>query len=534
MVGLMLAMFLSALEQTIVAPALPTIGRSLADVQNLSWVVTAYLLSATAVTPLFGKLSDIHGRRGIMLIAIGIFVVGSIACALAPTMPLLIVARALQGLGGGGILPLGQTVIADLVPPRERARFQGYFAVVFVSASILGPVIGGFVTDRFHWSLIFWINVPLGALALALTDRALRRLPRHDRPHRLDVVGAMLMVAAAIALMLALTWGGALYPWGSAPVLGLIVASGIFWGLFSWRLLRAPEPFIPPAVLRDRVVAAVTAAGFFGVGTIVGLSIYLPLYLQLVLGLSASASGAVLITFMAGTVVGAFVAARLLARLHRYKRVPAAGIVLAIGALAIFAALPARLSVAEVTMLLAVAGIGLGPLYPVTTTLVQNAVVPHHVGTATGTLNFFRLLGGAMIVTAFGAIILGAVHGGMPVLDRLEAVRHASSDFSAEFRWIFIAAAAFLTAALVAVMLAPERPLRGHAAGRRVGPDRALRNRPGGFSSWQVCSFRPCGAGTPVPICGSHSDESIVRPRGRLRRASDHDRCRRGAEPSRL
>jgi MFS family permease len=216
-------------------------------------------------------------------------------------------------------------------------------------------------------------------------------------------------------------------------------------------------------VLHDRVVASVTAAGFFGVGSIIGLSIYLPLYLQLVLGLSASASGAVLITFMGGTVVGAFVAARMLARLHRYKRVPAAGIVLAIGALAIFAWLPARLSVAEVTMLLTVAGIGLGPLYPVTTTLVQNAVVPHHVGTATGTLNFFRLLGGAMIVTTFGAIILGAVHGGMPVLDRLEAVRHASSDFSGEFRWIFIAAAAFLAAALVAVLLAPERPLRGHA-----------------------------------------------------------------------
>jgi MFS family permease len=166
---------------------------------------------------------------------------------------------------------------------------------------------------------------------------------------------------------------------------------------------------------------------------------------------------------MAGTVVGAFVAARLLARLHRYRRVPAGGIVLAIGTLAIFAALPARLSVGQVAALLAVAGVGLGPLYPMTTTLVQNAVVPHHVGTATGTLNFFRLLGGAIIVTAFGAIILSAVHGGTPVLDRLEAVRHASGDFSAEFRWIFIAAAGLLAAALVAIILAPERPLRGHA-----------------------------------------------------------------------
>ncbi|HEY1545819.1 MAG TPA: MFS transporter, partial [Xanthobacteraceae bacterium] len=206
--GIMLAMFLSALEQTIVAPALPTLGRVLGDVENLPFVVTAYLLAATAVTPLFGKFADIHGRRLALLIAVAVFIVGSIACALAPSMGALIAGRALQGLGGGGILPIAQTIIADLLSPRERPIYQSYSAVMFTASSILGPVLGAFLTDYVHWSLIFWINVPMGAIALVMTDRALRKLPRHERPHRLDFLGAALMVAAALVLMIALAWGG--------------------------------------------------------------------------------------------------------------------------------------------------------------------------------------------------------------------------------------------------------------------------------------------------------------------------------------
>src|ERR1700734_4302034 len=181
--GIMLAMFLSALEQTIVAPALPAIGKSLGDVDDLSWVVTAYLLAATVATPLFGKLSDIHGRRAILLAAIGIFIVGSLACAVAPTLWLLVVGRGLQGFGGGGIIPLAQTIIADLLSPRERPMAQSYTSVMFMIASILGPVLGGVLTDHLHWSFIFWINLPLGAIAMVMTSRALRQLPRHDRPH---------------------------------------------------------------------------------------------------------------------------------------------------------------------------------------------------------------------------------------------------------------------------------------------------------------------------------------------------------------
>lgn len=472
-IGIMLAMFLSALEQTIVAPALPTIGRSLGDVENLSWVVTAYLLSTTLATTLFGKLSDIYGRRALMLISVSVFVVGSVACALAPTVWALVAARALQGLGGGGLLPLAQIVIADILSPRERPQVQSYSSVMFMTASILGPVLGGFLTDYVHWSMIFWINLPLGALALLMTNRALRRLPRHERPHRLDVIGAVLMVGAAVALLLALAWGGSAYGWGSPQILGLFGASATLWALFAWRLMRAPEPFIPPGMMREPVVGAIVVAGFFAIGTIIGLSIFMPLYMELVVGASASASGVVLIAFMGGATIGSLLAGRLLSRLDRYKRVPLAGLPLAIAVLAVFAIWPERFSTLEVAVLLAIGGLGMGTMYPTTTVLIQNAVPPHQVGTATGTLNFFRQLGGALVVAVFGAIVLGGLDahaGGALMLKRLSLGGGTAADFAVLFRWVFAAAASFLAAAAVAVLCTAERPLRGPAVRPQSAP----------------------------------------------------------------
>jgi len=470
--GIMLAMFLSALEQTIVAPALPTIGRSLSDVENLSWVVTAYLLSTTLATTLFGKLSDIYGRRALMLVSVSVFILGSAACALAPTLWALVAARALQGLGGGGILPLAQTVIADILSPRERPMVQSYSSVMFMSASILGPVLGGFLTDYVHWSMIFWINLPLGAIALLTTNRALKRLPRHERPHRLDILGAALMVAAAVALLLALSWGGSHYAWDSAPILGLIGLSVLLWVLFGWRLMTAPEPFIPLAMVREPVVGAIVVAGFFGIGTIIGLSIFMPLYIELVLGQSASGAGLALIAFMGGATIGSLTAGRLLARLHRYKRVPMVGLPVGIAMLVIFALWPDRLSITEVAALLVFGGLGMGTMYPTTTVLIQNAVLPHQFGTATGTLNFFRQLGGAVVVAVFGAIVLGGfdVHAAGPVvLERLSKAG-AAATFATQFRWVFIAAASFQAAAFVAVLCMVERPLRGPAVRPRSAP----------------------------------------------------------------
>ena len=214
--GLMLAAFLAALNQTIIATALPTIGRYFGDFENLSWIVTAYLLTSTAVAPLYGKLSDIWGRRAMILAAIGLFVAGSAAAAAAPDMIWLIIGRGLQGIGGGGILPLCQSVIADVVAPRERGRYQAYMGVVWVTSGVAGPVFGGFMAEHLHWSLIFWVNVPLGLGAALLTNIYLKNIPRHDRRHKLDVLGAGLMMASCIPLLLALTWGGTRYRLGVA------------------------------------------------------------------------------------------------------------------------------------------------------------------------------------------------------------------------------------------------------------------------------------------------------------------------------
>jgi EmrB/QacA subfamily drug resistance transporter len=469
MLGIMLAMFLSALEQTIVAPALATIGRTLGDVENLSWVVTAYLLANTVATPLFGKLSDIHGRRRMMLVAVIIFIAGSVACALAPNMPALIAARALQGIGGGGILPIAHTIIGDMVTPRERPRYQSYTSIMFMAASIVGPVVGGVLTDYVHWTMIFWINLPMGLLALWMTDRALKKLPRHDRPHKLDVLGALLMVCAALALMLAMTWGGQTrggthYGWLSAPILSLLAGAVVLWLLFVWRVARAPEPFIPLSILRAPVLAATTAASFFSVGVIIGLTIFMPVYFELVLGFSPSGSGTALIVFLAAATIGSFFAGRLMIQLTHYKLVPACGMVLGIVMLVAFAWKPGGLSLLEVCGLLTIGGAGLGVMYPVTTTIVQNSVAPHQLGIATGALNFARQLGGAIIVAAFATIVLGGVdssgHG--LTLDMLRGgAKLAGTDFALLFRWLFAAGAAFLAAGLVAVLLIEERPLRG-------------------------------------------------------------------------
>jgi len=469
--GIMLAMFLSALEQTIIAPALPTIGVRLGDLENLSWVVGAYLLSATAVTPLFGKLSDIYGRRRILLTGVSIFIVGSVACAVAPTMWALIAARGLQGIGGGGILPIAQAIIADLVPPRERPRYQTQSAAMFTIASVAGPLLGGVLTDHLHWSLIFWINVPTGALALVMTNRALKHLPRNERPHKLDYAGAALMVAAALALMLAMTWGGTRYPWTSLPILALLAGSAALWCLFAWRLATAAEPFIPLSVLAEPVVTANVVAGFFSIGAIIGLSIYMPLYLELVLGASPSASGLALIAFTVGTVMGALAAGRSLGRHQHYKRIPMAGLAIAVVMLAILALGADRFSIAGVSGVLFVCGGGIGTMYPVTTVLIQNAVLPHQFGVATGTLNFCRLLGGTIVVAGLGAIVLGKVgaEGGLVALDRLshagtQAGARMAADFAPVFAWVFAAAGACLAVALVAVAFVEERPLRGRAA----------------------------------------------------------------------
>jgi EmrB/QacA subfamily drug resistance transporter len=466
LIGVMLAMFLAALDQTIVATALPTIAADLHDVRNLAWIVTAYLLTGTAVTPLYGKISDITGRRPMLLLAITVFLTGSIACALSRNIYVLIAARAFQGLGGGGLQSLGQTIVADVVAPRERGRYQAYFASVYVTSSILGPVLGGFFAEHLHWSVIFWINLPIGLVAYFMTNRVLKMLPRHEVSHRIDALGALLMVVATVSLLLVLTWGGATYPWTSTPILSLGVLTVVAWALFAVRLLTAPEPFVPLAVLGNPVVTFGVIGTFFGVGAMVGLSVFIPLYFEAVLGLTASESGLALIAFMGGTVVGASATGRIMLHFERYKWSATIGLALSAAAMALLAAFPTSFSLWEVEVILAIAGIGMGTIFPISTTAVQNAVQPHQMGTTTGVLNFFRSLGGALLVAAFGAVffaMLSADASHVSIEEAVEQGARTGIDFSGVFRGVYGAAALALFLSFLGIFMMEERPLRRHS-----------------------------------------------------------------------
>jgi len=469
--GIVLAMFLGALDQTIVATALPTIGRELGNAELIPWVITGYLISATAVTPLYGKFSDIHGRRFALLAAVSVFVIGSIACAFAPNMIWLIVARAIQGLGGGGLISLAQTIVADVVSPRERGKYQAYIAGVFLTASVAGPTIGGVIAQYLHWSVIFWVNLPLGGLALWMSYTTLARLPRHERPHRLDLPGAALMVCATVALLLALSQGGNLHPWLSPQVIGLIGLSLVFWIAFALRLMRAREPLIPLPLFANQVVRTGVLAAAFGMGTFIGLTIYMPVYYETVWGLNAAQSGFALLPLMLGTVIGATTAGRLMSRLDRYKRVPIIGLSVAITAMLVLAFFVTTLPFWLVATLIAIISAGNGTLLPVCTVAIQNAVAAHQVGTVTGAMGFFRQLGGALMVAALGAIVLGGLGAADP--DAARALRSGalSADparFAGAFAWAFGFAALILAGALGFLLRMRELPLRSGEAPSRA------------------------------------------------------------------
>ncbi len=320
LVGLGLAMLLSALDQTIVAAAMPSIAAQFADYEHLSWIVTAYLVAGVVATPLYGKLADIHGARIMMLIGVAIFMAGSLACALAPGMVFLAAARLLQGLGGGALISLAQTLIAELVTPQERGRYQTYFSAVFVASSIAGPILGGLFSQYAHWSLIFWINLPLGAAAWIAVDRRLAALPVRSHPHALDYPGAALLALASGALVLSLGRDGA------GPSLPLAAVSLAAFLAFARRQRTAPEPMIPLSILTEPVIRNATVSSSFGLGTFVGLSVTAPLYFQNVLGLTASQSGLALIPIMAATVTGATISGRTMASARSYKTLPLAAL----------------------------------------------------------------------------------------------------------------------------------------------------------------------------------------------------------------
>ncbi|MEO8558562.1 MAG: MDR family MFS transporter [Rhodospirillales bacterium] len=463
--GLLLSMLLAALDQTIVAPALPTIGLALNDLGQLSWVVTVYLLAATAVTPLYGKLADIHGRRVMLNGAIVVFVIGSVLCALSPTVLLLSISRAVQGLGGGGLIALAQTTIGDAVAPRERARYQGLIASVFASASVAGPLLGGFFAEHLHWSYIFWINIPLGAVAMLVMNRALKDLPQNHHKHRLDLLGAALMLIGTLSLLFALTWGGVRFAWASPPILALLACFAVFAALFIWRLRRAAEPLLPLDVLRDKVVLHGIAAASFGMGGFVGLVVHVPLYLEQVVGLSASQAGLALIALMIGTPIGATISGRAMLKLNHYKLFALIGVPTSTAGLMALGLFGAGMPLWAIEIALALIGMGIGTMFPVTTVAVQNAVDRRHLGVVTGMLNFNRQLLSALMVAAFGTIMLSvagpAVVGGE--LGSTAVTLPNVADMARGYRFVFLAAAGSMAIGLINLIFMEERPLRSSA-----------------------------------------------------------------------
>lgn len=401
--GLLLGMLLAALDQTIVSTALPQIVGDLNGLEHIAWVTTAYLLASTVTTPIWGKLGDLFGRKYLFQAAIVIFLIGSALSGTAQSMFGLIAFRFVQGLGAGGLMVLAQASIADIVSPRERGKYQGLFGAVFGAASVIGPLLGGFFTDQLSWRWIFYINVPVGLAALAVTTVVLPNTIARARP-KLDYAGFAILGAAISCLVLFTTFGGAQYAWGSPLVVALIVATVVLTVLFVAVERRAQEPVIPMALFANRTFDVSSGVSFIiGLGMF-GSIIYLPLFLQLVSGASATNSGLLMLPLMGGLLSASIVSGQLISRTGRYKAFPVVGTAIAAVGMLLLSTMDAGTPEHTVSLYMVVLGVGLGLVMQVMVLATQNSVDRADLGVATATVSFFRSVGGSVGVAVFGAI----------------------------------------------------------------------------------------------------------------------------------
>jgi EmrB/QacA subfamily drug resistance transporter len=515
--GVMAGMLLFALDQGIVGTALPRIVSELGGLDQLSWVVTAYLLTSTAATPVWGKLSDLYGRRRIFQLAIGIFLLGSALCGLSQDMLQLIIFRAVQGVGGGGLFAVALSIVGDVIPPRQRGRYQGYFGAVFGVSSVAGPLLGGWLTDGPGWRWIFYVNLPVGLAALLVTSMVLR-MPVIRREHRIDWTGAGVIVAAVSCLLLYLDWRGKEYGWTEAGSLALLAAAAVLSAAFVLIERRAAEPIIPMRLFRNRMFAVGNAYGFLAGVAMFGGFVFLPVYLQAVKGFSPTASGLSLLPAIIGIFSTSITSGQLITRTGRYKIFPIIGSVVLVVALLLLSRLDVDTPFWQVVIAEYLFGAGLGFTMQTIVTAVQNAVEFRDLGAATSSVTFFRQMGASIGVAVFGAVLSSRLThylaeafaqagvrpgaGGMRVdANDVQAIQRLAEPakglvlgaFANALDDVFLIGVPFLVVAFVVSLFLKEVPLRTGPA----GPAAAGPGLDGSSPNGQVAG-PPIGASEPA------------------------------------
>lgn len=496
LVGLMLGMLVAALSQTIVATALPTIVGELGGQDQLAWVVSATLLTSTASTPIWGKLSDLYGRKIMFQAAIGIFLLSSLAAGFAQNMGELVAFRAAMGLGVGGLMALSQAIIGDVVSPRERGRYQGYIGSVFGLSTVAGPLLGGFLVEHLSWRWTFWVGIPIGFVALVVTERVLK-LPFPRRNHAIDWLGATFIVASISSLLLMLSLGGKEFAWNSGWTYGLGVVALVMLALAVWQERRAVEPIMPPRLFHNHTFVITSAAGFVVGVAMFGAIIFLPQYLQIVKGESPTASGLQTLPLMVGLLLTSIGSGRVITRTGRYKIFPVVGLLIAAIGLYLMSLLDVSTSLWVASAYMFVTGAGIGMVMQVLVLATQNAVDHQDLGVATSGATFFRSLGGAMGVAIFGALLTHRLRDTIPAQLRAAGVQPdqmprgsatqatpeqianlpepihlaVTTGFADALQTTFLAAVPFAIVGFVILLFLRETPLREapHPAAQRLG-----------------------------------------------------------------
>jgi EmrB/QacA subfamily drug resistance transporter len=488
--ALMLVMLLAALDQTIVSTALPQISVDLHGLNKYSWVATSYLLTSAIATPVYGKIGDLLGRKKILQIAIVIFLVGSALCGLSRNMDQLVAFRAIQGLGAGGLMSLVLAIIGDVVTPRQRGKYQGYFGAVWGLSSVAGPLIGGFFADAptllgiSGWRWIFYVNVPIGLIALSAIAARLH-LPVIRRPHKIDYAGITLMSLSIVSLILVSVWAGLQYAWGSPQIIGLLISTLVFGGLFVWHEKRAEEPLIPMNLFKNDIFSvSVILSTLTGIGMFASI-LYIPQYQQIVRGYTPTKSGLFMIPLMVGVLSASIISGRLITKFGRYRMFPIIGTLLLATGMWLFSHVSLTTSQWTLSLWMLIMGAGLGSFMQVTILSVQNAVDRSQMGTATSSVTFFRTIGSSLGGAVFGTVLLSRLNHhlaqGLPpdaqhhisassiTTSGTSQIHHLSAvlqndillAFVRSFHDMFLIGIPFALAAFIAALFLREKPLHG-------------------------------------------------------------------------